>query len=55
MIAASMQKSLEDRALHVVRSELLDCKNKEQLIYFLTALRDQATIRLNAQLDGGKS
>jgi hypothetical protein len=54
MLNGNMQKSLEDRALTIVRKALLDCTGKEQCIHFLTALREQATIYLNAQLDGVK-
>lgn len=49
---AALQKAIEDRALHIVRSGLSDCIGKDQSILFLTAIRKQATKHLDAQLDG---
>lgn len=49
---ATLQKAIEDRALHIVRKGLVDCMGKEQCILFLTAIREQAIKHLNAQLDG---
>lgn len=55
MVAASMKKALDDRALHIVRKGLMDCTGKNQCIHFLTALIEQARKHLDAQLDSGKS
>jgi len=54
MLDGAMQKSLSDRALHVVITTATDCANKEQKIHILTALREYATVRLSALLDGKK-
>lgn len=53
-ISGTMQKALHDRAETIVRKGLLDCTGKDQNIYFLRELREQATIHLSAQLDGLK-
>ena len=48
---ATLMKSIEERAEHMVRKGLLDCIGKYQCIHFLTAIREHATKHLNAQLD----
>lgn len=52
MLDGSMQKALTDRAEHIARKGAIDCSNKEQVVYFLTELRQWATTLLNHQLDG---
>ena len=53
MITATLQKSLDDRALHIVKMAGVECgANKEYKIFMLTAIREHATTALNAELDG---
>jgi len=53
VISATLQKALDDRALHIVKMAGVECgTNKEYKIFILTALREHATTALNAELDG---
>jgi hypothetical protein len=53
MIAASLQKAIEQRAVDVTRNALLDL-NPEAQIYMLHQMRATGEKHLNAILDGVK-